>query len=952
MVTTNVTDLITSADAEAQAVPNEPTPEQPGGGPKAAPGGAPDTAHGAAPRTAEEKRAELRRRLQALASRDATAERYRRHVNPHIARTLDGLGIDVSFTRGEGTRLYDAEGNRYLDFAGAYGALPFGHNPPRIWEAIVQVGETLEPSLTQPSVLGAAALLAERLAGVAPAGLDQVWMCNSGAEAVEASIKLARAATGRPLIVATRNAFHGKTLGALSATGRPRYQTPFGAPVGGFTHVPFNDSEALAAVFAEHGDDIAGFIVETVQGEGGIHPATHGFLRMARELCTQHGARLIIDEVQTGLGRTGRLFGHEHSGVVPDIMPLAKALGGGVVPAGAVLFGESSLSEDFGLRHTSTFGGNAFCARVSIRALELLTENDQALVRQVAERASYLREGLEAVAAAHPRLVTGVRGQGLLLGVELTTDPDVFPRQGLFRSLADQEGLAGFLCGYLLRNEGIRLAPTYFSNSVLRIEPPLTVSEEECAALLEALERGLDVIEAGDSGRFFRHLLPAGEREAAERAAERAAAEAPEREPAAPAEPADEPLRPRPDEPRWAFVAHPTDLASYAAYDARLGLPGEQVRVLFDRMNQCRNVDTPAAMFVGAVRVHTDTGETSYGEIFALPYGAARLLDMPAGQATEIVQQAVDQAVERGAQLVGLGAYTSVVTGNAEALDDHGVPITTGNAYTVAAGVDGLERAAALQGRALAGAGVVVLGAAGAIGRASSLLLAERVGRLVLVGNPANRLRSEVRLAEVAAAVVGHLAERGRREDSGELALAVLERTERGLGPERVVAELADAGLLTTSLEAERELPGAHLVLAATSTPDQIIKPDLLHERAVICDVSQPPNVGPEVRERRPDVLVVAGGLVRMPGGRDLGVDFGVPRGVTYACTAETMIAAHRLADPVVSHGERLSGELVRTLREDAARLGFRLHLPERPTVPDTPHATATATETEEGGNA
>ncbi|MFE7891152.1 aminotransferase class III-fold pyridoxal phosphate-dependent enzyme [Streptomyces sp. NPDC057412] len=867
--------------------------------------------------TAEEKRAALRARLSGVAARDETAERYRRHANPYIARMLDGLGIDVHYVRGEGTRLYDGAGNEYLDFAGAYGALPFGHNPPQMWKAISAVQESGEPSITLPSVLGASALLAERLATVAPGHLDQVWQCNSGAEAVEAALKLARAATGRQLVVSTRNSFHGKTLGALSATGRPRYQTPFGAPSAGFHHIPFGDPRALERIFDEHPDDIAAFIVEPVQGEGGIVPAPPGYLSTARELCTRYGAKLIVDEVQTGLGRTGRMFACEHHGVVPDIMPLAKALGGGMVPIGAVVFGEDSLTEDFGLRHTSTFGGNAFCSRVGVGAVDLLTADDQALVRQVAQRGEYLLTGLREIASRHPELVADVRGQGLLLGVQLSDDPDLHAQQGLFRSLADQEGLAGFLCGYLLRNEGIRLAPAYFANSVLRVEPPLNVTEADCDTLLGALDRGLNVIERGDSARFFAHLLPASERPAPrEDDGQVSGVTRAER------------LRPRDGEPRWAFIAHPTDLASYESYDSRLQLPGEQVRVLFDRMNQCRNVDTAAAMLVGRCRVETDTGESSYGEVFALPYGAQRLLDMPSAKSAALVQEAVDDAVARGAQLVGLGAYTSVITANATALRNVQVPVTTGNAYTVAAAVDGLEEAARQQDIELAEACCVVLGGAGAIGLASSLLLAEKVGRLVLVGNPANRARSERRLAAALESVVGHLMQADDVPQAGSLAQAVLRRTASGASTQEITAELVEQGLLTTSVDAEAVLPDGDLVLAATSTPDQLIQPELVKRAAAVCDVSQPPNVGPQLKAARPDLRVVAGGLVRMPGGRHLGIDFGVPSGVTYACTAETMIIAHRLHDPVVSHGDKLSVDLVRMLRDEARKLGYRLYLP------------------------
>lgn len=870
--------------------------------------------------TAEEKRAALRARLSSVAARDETAERYRRHANPYIARMLDGLGLDVHYVRGEGTRLYDPAGNEYLDFAGAYGALPFGHNPPEMWKAISAVQDSGEPSITLPSVLGASALLAERLATIAPGHLDQVWQCNSGAEAVEAALKLARAATGRRLVVSTRNSFHGKTLGALSATGRPRYQTPFGAPSAGFHHIPYGDPEALKQFFDEHPEDIAAFIVEPVQGEGGIVPAPRGYLATARELCTRYGAKLIVDEVQTGLGRTGRMFACEHHGVVPDIMPLAKALGGGMVPIGAVVFGQDSLSEDFGLRHTSTFGGNAFCSRVGLGAVDLLTADDQTLVRQVAQRGDYLLAGLREVASRHPELVADVRGQGLLLGVQLSDDPDLHAQQGLFRSLADQEGLAGFLCGYLLRNEGIRLAPAYFANSVLRVEPPLNVSEADCDTLLGALDRGLDVIERGDSAQFFAHLLPASERPTVGSSREEDGQEPGGSHP--------ERLRPRDGEPRWAFIAHPTDLASYESYDSRLGLPGEQVRVLFDRMNQCRNVDTAAAMLVGRCRVETDTGESSYGEIFALPYGAQRLLDMPSAKSAALVQEAVDDAVSRGAQLVGLGAYTSVITANATALRDVPVPVTTGNAYTVAAAVDGLEQAAQQQGIELGDACCVVLGGAGAIGLASSLLLSEKVGRLVLVGNPANRTRSERRLAAALKSVVGHLMQADDVEQAGALAQAVRTRASSGVDAQAITAELVGQGLLTASVDAETVLPAGDLVLAATSTPDQLIQPELVRRGAAVCDVSQPPNVGPQLKAARPDLRVVAGGLVEMPGGRDLGVDFGVPSGVTYACTAETMILAHRLHDPVVSHGDKLSVDLVRMLRDEARKLGYRLYLP------------------------
>lgn len=865
------------------------------------------------------KRGQLARLLSARAL-GYRAHPYTRAVNGDVADLLHGLGLDVAFSRGHGTELFDADGRRYLDFAGAYGALPFGHNPPAVWQAINDLHASAEPSLVQPSLLDAAGALAQALLAVAPTGMSNVWFCNSGAEAVEASIKLARSATRRGLVLSTVDAFHGKTLGALSATGRARYQTPFGAPAGGFAHVPFGDVHALRAFFAEHGSAVAAFIVEPIQGEAGIRPAPAGYLQAARDACTDAGALLVIDEVQTGLGRTGQMFAVEHEAIVPDIMPLAKALGGGLVPIGAVVYNGKAHSEDFALRHTSTFGGNSFCARVGLRALELLTENDQRLVKDAAARGEQLACGLRELQDAYPELVTDVRGRGLLLGLELSNRPQDYPRQGLFRSLAAQEGLAAFLCGHLLRVEGLRLAPTYFSGTALRVEPPLTVSAGECDEFLAALRRGLHLIADGNSADFFAHLAPAAADEGGF---------------SAPARPAPAPVDgPRPGEPRWAFLVHPTDDVSYESFDAALEMPGTRVRRLFDRMSLCRNIDGPAAMHMGSCRLHTDTGETSHGVMYALPRRARELLDMPSREAVDLVQRAVDEAVADGAQVVGLGAYTSIVSRNAEALRDPGVPVTTGNAFTAAAAADGIRTAGTARDIDLPTAVCTVLGAGGSIGRATTLLLSEDVGSLILVGNPAHPERSLRVLAEVAHAVVQHLCGRSQRTVGGMLAQRVTELCAEGCSVFDITRTLREDGLTATTVDSGPSVRAADVLVAATSTPDQLITADMPRPGAVICDVSQPPNVDPGLRAQRPDLLVIDGGLVRLPQGRDLGIDLGVPRGVTYACAAETMIIAHRLQDPVVSRGGHLDVSLVRTLRDAGPELGFALHVPVAAPVP------------------
>ncbi|WP_051829791.1 MULTISPECIES: aminotransferase class III-fold pyridoxal phosphate-dependent enzyme [Streptomyces] len=799
-------------------------------------------------------------------------------MNPHVERLLTGLGLDVAYVRGRGTRLHDADGRAYLDFAGAYGALPFGHDPEVVWTALDGMRRAGEPSLTQPSLPVAARELADRLA--ARTGLPHAFFTNSGAESVEAAIKVVRAATGRLLVVSAEDSFHGKTLGALSATGRATYQRPFGAPADGFVTVPFGDVGALRALFAERGGEIAGLLLEPVQGEGGVRPAPPGYLAEARRLCSAHGARLVFDEVQTGLGRTGRMFAYEHAGVVPDVLALAKALGGGVVPIGAVLYSDDCLTEDFALRHTSTFGGNTLCARVGIAAFDLLTADGERIVAESARKGARLRAGLRKLAEAHPGLVTDVRGEGLLLGLELTDDPREFGQQGLLRSLAHAQGLAAVLCGHLLRAEGIRVAPAYFAARVIRVEPPLTVTDEECDEFLAALDRALGRIAAGDSAALFAHLTGGGPAGAG-----------------APARPRPRPRPvPRRDEPRWAFIGHPTDDESYESFDPALGLPGHGVKRLFDRLELTRSADTPAGMLVGASRLTSDDGRSSYGELFALPYDARALLDLPTARAAALIGRAVAEAAERGARIVGLGAYTSVVTAGGTLLGATPVPVTTGNAYTAASALDGIARTARDRGLDLRGARCVVLGAAGSVGRAMTLLLAEEVGSLVLVGNPRSGRAGLARLDAVAAEIRGDLV------------------------PE------------TTTAAAEA-IAGADLVVAATSSPGLLIDPATPKPGAIICDVSQPANAGPELAEQRPDLAVFAGGLVELPGRQDFGLDVALPPGVIWACTAETVILSQLDGElPLSRRGDRLDIATVARLRTEGARLGFRLHLPTPPT--------------------
>lgn len=400
---------------------------------------------------------------------------------------LSLLDFNKQFVRAEGIKVWDSEGNVYLDFLGAYGALNLGHNHPRVLAALEQVKEM--PNLLQASLATLAGALAKNLAAITPGDLQRCFFCNSGAEAVEGALKLARAATGRQKFVYCEGSFHGKSMGALSVTGRAKYQKPFQPLIPDTVSVPFGDLDALEDKLNDK--SAAAFIVEPIQGEGGIILPPAGYLSAARRICTQYGTPFILDEIQTGLGRTGDMFACQHEKVAPDIMCLAKSLGGGIMPVGAYITTNSLWEKAYGgmekaLLHTSTFGGNTWAAAAAITALEVLYEEN--LPERARESGDYLLSGLRKLQDKHT-LLKEVRGRGLMAGIELS-QPEGFVVKatlGLANKIS-QEYLGSMIAGELLNKHRIITAYTLNNPNVIRLEPPLLITREQIDTLLEALD--------------------------------------------------------------------------------------------------------------------------------------------------------------------------------------------------------------------------------------------------------------------------------------------------------------------------------------------------------------------------------------------------------------------------------------------------------------------------------
>jgi len=399
---------------------------------------------------------------------DETYENYKSFVNPPLARVMKLSGSPVE-VRARGATIWDHNGKAYLDFAGGYGVFTLGHSHPRV---VAAVREQLERMALSGKTMFAPLLgrLARELASLAPGDLSISFFANSGTEAVEGALKLARAATKRTKIVATTNAYHGKTIGALAASGRDAYKTPFGPLLADVVHVPFGDASVLddALVAA------AAFIVEPVQGEGGVVVPPLGYLQAARTACDASGAVLIADEVQTGLGRCGTLFGCDREGVVPDVMTLAKGLSGGIVPIGAYVARPSVWNAAYArapLIHTSTFGGNPLACAAALAALDVL--RDEGLVENARARGEQLLAGARAIANDYPSVIREARGLGLLAGVELRN-----------------EGYAGTIVPEMLK-AGVTAAWTLNAQRVIRLEPPLVVTASDIEQGLAALRAGV-----------------------------------------------------------------------------------------------------------------------------------------------------------------------------------------------------------------------------------------------------------------------------------------------------------------------------------------------------------------------------------------------------------------------------------------------------------------------------
>ena len=416
----------------------------------------------------------------------------RENINPQFARVLRLIGFDKIYVRGVGQYLYDEDGSEYLDMLAGYAVHNVGRNHPVVIQALKDLMDSQPATLVQMDAPLLSGLLAERLKELTPEALDTVYFTNSGTEGVETAIKFARKSTRRPRVLFCDHSFHGLSNGSLSLNTDESYRDGFDPLIPGCDKVQLNDREALASELAK--EDVAAFVLEPVQGKG-VFIAEDEYLREARELCTRHGARLVFDEVQTGFGRTGKMFALEHPGVEPDILVVSKALSAGLVPVGAVLTSRSIYdgvfdSLDHCVVHSSTFGQGAYAMAAGIATLHVLEE--EGLVENSRRMGELLLEGLRELADRF-ELVKDVRGRGLMIAIELGEPASLKLKMGWKLASKLQKGLvAQAMVMSLLADHRILTQVAGHGLEVIKLIPSLVIDESDVKRFLTAFE---DVLE-------------------------------------------------------------------------------------------------------------------------------------------------------------------------------------------------------------------------------------------------------------------------------------------------------------------------------------------------------------------------------------------------------------------------------------------------------------------------
>ncbi|PCJ99225.1 MAG: aspartate aminotransferase family protein, partial [Alteromonadaceae bacterium] len=649
-------------------------------------------------------------------------------LNPERSKLLNLLDLNKDIASAKGAWLTSTCGEVYLDFTSQYGAVPFGFNPDFLQQQLIEQVNTNAAVMVQPFFSQGAKELSDLLIEIAPEGLKYVTFACTGAEVVEAAIKLAKSGTNRKKILSTLNSFHGKTMGAALATGNAYYKEEFYSDNASFLHIPYDDLEALELALS--GRKIAAFIVEPVQGEGGMIEPSPGYLQGCQALCAHYNTLFVVDEIQTGLGRTGELFVSLKEGITPDILLVGKALGGGMLPISACIANEKAWSTDFGLRHSSTFANNHLAAHMGIGTIKALREQHE-ILENVNNMGHYLREQLEKLVARYPEVYTGCSGRGLMQGLMLSPWRD--PQSYVPCCVYEFGYAVAIVSSYLLNQNHILTVPTLNANNVLRIQPNYFVEQGMIDRFIEALNEVAEIIKQGQFVRLLRNAIGL-------------TAPMPNQDLPPLRLPRQAPPEPTQDEPyrgRFAFFIHPTTeeegVDGLCAEISQFS-PEERERAR-TWMNECSSLSPIAVPAYHIPCFASDDGGYIDGWLIASFLSPRDMMRLNKAEKTKLLTGYIEQAKALGVDRIGLGAFTSVISRSGTLVADSGVDVTTGNSYTALTSTDAVRQIVHHSGRSLSTMQLGVVGALGSVGRLCLLDLAGECASINLIGNARNKDR-------------------------------------------------------------------------------------------------------------------------------------------------------------------------------------------------------------------
>jgi len=747
-----------------------------------------------------------------------------------------------------------------------------------------------------------------------------------------------------PAFLALEGSFHGKTVGALHLTANLTYREPFqrlGLKAKFLRRDDIEDfdralTEEIRPYYSVDLDErghirvlkqeflnVSACIVEPIQGEGGIRPLARSYLKKLQERCSSNDIPLILDEIQTGMGRTGSILYAHKLGIKGDYYLLSKGLGGGLAKISALLIAQRRYKPEFSLLHTSTYAEDDFSSTVARKALDILEGDDGALLTMCEEKGRYLIEGLRKIQDRYPEVIKEVRGDGLMIGLEF--QDQYHSSSNILRQLSHQSDLVYCIAGHLLQEHRIRVAPTLSQSFTLRVEPSLLIPYVEMDRFLSAIEQVAEILHYRDTFHLCKYIVgmetPSERPEVLDYRHNRVE------------DPSSEKAR------RVAFIGHFIEARHCADYDEALKRMQEDkldqfLRRMERRIKPC---------ILSRVNVRSRLGDVVNFNFIGLTLTSRRIVELMQAGDLAFVRKLIDEGIELarkcGCIAVGLGQYTSIVTRNCTDLIEKDMAITSGNSLTVAMGIEGLLKAAQEKGIALGATTLGVVGAGGNICRVYSSIMADKVHQMVLFGNP--RPGAAQKCYQTAFSIYRDLIEEMRYRQGEEMegiganiydtksVQALLRKKEVGNEPGRALfyslrEELGEDRFIRISQDLG-ELRETPLLVTAANAAEPFIGPEHLRQDAVVLDIAVPMNTRPETEQQRPDVLVIQGGIVKLPYGEDVGVKaIPLKPGTVFACMAETMLLGLADMGTHYSYGD-IQKKQVKKIGEIASIHGFTL---------------------------